>query len=104
MSARALEHAQFDGYDGRGTEDLYVVWTRWHRAGLRINVIPHSPCDHVIRRREAPGYILQQAHHELQGEQVGHLRVQSRPWYEGKPGEAFTPPVAPQPVLAPIPP
>jgi hypothetical protein len=31
MSKRALSLAQFDGYDGSGTEDLYMVWKRWHR-------------------------------------------------------------------------
>jgi len=40
--------AIFDGYDGRGTEDLYVCFHRWYPAGLRIGAIPHSLCDHVI--------------------------------------------------------
>jgi hypothetical protein len=31
MSKRALSLAQFDGYAGSGTEDLYMVWKRWHR-------------------------------------------------------------------------
>lgn len=89
MSPKALALAQFDGYDGGGTEDLYVVWKRWHRAGLRINTIPHCPADHVIRNpdKEAGGYILCQAFHELDGECEGHLRIEKRPWYQQTEGE-----------------
>lgn len=91
MSRRALSLAQFDGYDGSGTEDLYVVWKRWHRHGLKINVIPHSPCDHVIRDRQRKGkFILCQAFHESkEPEFVGHLRIEPRPWYQQTEGEKF---------------
>lgn len=50
MNSRALSLAQFDGYDGGGTEDLYIVWNRWFRAGLKINTITHCPADHVDRK------------------------------------------------------
>ncbi|HEX3817961.1 MAG TPA: hypothetical protein VHW03_06715, partial [Chthoniobacterales bacterium] len=84
--------AQFDGYDGSGTEDLYVVWKRWYRAGLRINVIPHAPCDHVIRDPQSKGgFILCQAHHEQRDpECIGHLRIERRPWYQQAEGEKFS--------------
>lgn len=82
MSERALAVADFSGYDGRGTEDLYINFKRWARVGHRIAAIAHCPCDHVIRDTEAPsGYKLQQAHHEMDGECIGHLRVESREWH-----------------------
>ena len=89
MSREALALAQFDGYDGSGTEDLYVVYKRWHRAGLRISTIPHVPVDHVIRDQQNPGhYILLQAHHESRNpECVGHLRLEHRPWFQQTEGE-----------------
>lgn len=92
MNKTALSLAQFDGYDGGGTEDLYIVWKRWYRHGLKINVIPHSPCDHVIRDRNRKGkFILCQAFHEMKDpECVGHLRIEPRPWYQQIEGEQFS--------------
>jgi hypothetical protein len=84
MNHAALQLANFDGYDGQGTEDLYVVWRRWHPAGLRINVIPHCPCDHVIWQKKKGGaedeYNIILSSHETQGECVGHLRTRKVPW------------------------
>lgn len=108
MAQKALALAQFDGYDGSGTEDLYVVWKRWHREGLLIGAIPHAPCDHVIRnpawkaarkqppnRKQAkpaePKYLLLQAHHERHHAPcVGHLRIERRAWFQQTDGEAFS--------------
>ena len=90
MNRKALDLAHFDGYDGRGTEDLYIVWHRWYQAGLKLNVIPHCLCDHVIRNPGKNGYyILQQACHETEGECVGHLRIRSRPFYSCDLGEEY---------------
>jgi hypothetical protein len=95
MNRRALSLAQFDGYDGSGTEDLYVVWKRWHPAGLKINVIPHCPCDHVIRnldgkKNRSRKFVLCRAYHEYRDpECVGHLRIERRPWYQQTEGETF---------------
>ena len=92
MNSEALAFAQFDGYDGKGTEDLYVVWNRWHQRGLRICVIPHCLCDHVIRDKHAPGKFIQvQPYHETDGECIGHLRLRYRPFYNFEPGEKFDP-------------
>lgn len=92
MNRKALAHADWSGYDGRGTEDLFVVWRRWHQMGLRINVLTHCPADHVIR---APGqegkFICMQVHHETEGECIGHMRFTPKPWYEFSLGEAFNP-------------
>jgi len=92
MNRRALSLAQFDGYDGSGTEDLYIVWKRWYRHGLKINVITHAPCDHVIRDPKNKGkFILCQAYHESRdAECIGHLRIEPRPWYQQTDGEIFS--------------
>lgn len=84
MNRAALDLAYFDGYDGKGTEDLFICWRRWHPAGLRLNVIPHCPCDHVIWAKKKGGdsgvYTLHHGYHEQQGEFRGHLRVRQVPW------------------------
>jgi hypothetical protein len=86
MGPEALALANFEGYDGQGTEDLYVVWKRWWPAGLRINAIAHCPCDHVIWSKKKGGdvkeYTLIQSLHETQGECIGHLRTTKHPWTE----------------------
>jgi len=84
MSKGAIALADFDGYEGRGTEDLYVCWHRWHPAGLRVNVITHCPCDHIIWSKkkgdDASKYTHLVAYHEAEGEYRGHLRIRSIPW------------------------
>lgn len=86
MGPEALATTNFEGYEGAGTEDLHVVWTKWWPAGLRINVITHCPCDHVIWSKKKGGrddeYVLIKASHETQGECIGHLRTQKHPWVE----------------------
>jgi len=90
MNKKALNLAHFDGYDGRGTEDLYIVWHRWFQAELKLNVITHCLCDHVIRNPGKPGYyILQQTYHETEGEFVGHPRFIPRPFYSFDLGECY---------------
>jgi hypothetical protein len=84
MTARALELAHFEGYDGGGTEDLFIGWHRWHPAGIRQAVLPHCPADHVIWSKKKGGspeeYTLHHVYHEQEGECVGHLRVRQSPW------------------------
>jgi hypothetical protein len=86
LNRRALELAHFEGYEGKGTEDLYIVWRRWYPAGIKIAAIPHCPCDHVVRRRDESGkqqhdsYELCMAFHETEGECVGHLRQRKIAW------------------------
>lgn len=86
LNAEALALATFDGYDGKGTEDLFICWRRWHPAGLRINAISHCPCDHVIWEKKKNGdatkYVHVVAYHEEQGELRGHLRTKRLPWRE----------------------
>lgn len=82
LSRRALALADFYGYEGKGTQDLFLCWHRWWPAGCRINVIPHAPCDHVIRAREGEtgGPVHCYAYHEVMGEAQGHLRFRPMPW------------------------
>jgi hypothetical protein len=82
MSKSALAHADYCGYDGRGTQDLYLCWSRWHPAGLRIACVPHIVCDH-IKRQDRDGkteIIHHRAYHEPEGECRGHLRQRSQPF------------------------
>ena len=87
LSARALSLTHFEGYAGHGTEDLFIVWQRWTREGVRINVIPHAPCAHVVRKEGK--FVLCQPHHEQEGDVRGHLRVTYRPWYQHEAGERY---------------
>lgn len=86
MNRDALALANFDGYDGKGTEDLFVVWHRWWPAGLKINAITHCLCDHAIWAKKKGGsteeYYLILSYHETQGEAVGHLRTRKVPWIQ----------------------
>lgn len=85
LNQKALSLATFDGYDGRGTQDLFLCWHRWHPAGIKIACIPHTVCDHVKRRskndsEDSPEIIHYRACHETEGECVGHLRVKRQAW------------------------
>lgn len=81
MSRRALAHADFHGYDGGGTQDLFLCWHRWHPAGLRIACVPHIACDHIKPDPAHPGaFVHHRAYHEPEPAQRGHLRVHTQPW------------------------
>jgi hypothetical protein len=86
MNREALSVAIFDGYEGHGTEDLFIIWHRWFPAKLRINTITHCPCDHVIWQKKKGGdskeYTYIMSYHEEHGEAVGHLRTRKQPWKE----------------------
>jgi hypothetical protein len=85
LSHAALAHADFTGYEGKGTQDLFLCWHRWHPAGLRIAAVPHVACDHIKRRSpsdppDSPEILHHRAYHELEGEHRGHLRVRTQPF------------------------
>lgn len=80
LSKRALALATFDGYDGKGTQDLFLCWRRWHPAGLRMTTITHAVCDHV--KVEGDKIVHYHAFHEPAGEARGHLRVMKKDWIE----------------------
>jgi hypothetical protein len=72
MSKKALELADFTGYVGKGTQDLFLCWNRWYPAGLRIACVPHVVCDHI--KKQGNKIVHYRAFHETQGECKGHLR------------------------------
>lgn len=85
LSAKALAHANFTGYEGRGTQDLFLCWSRWYPAGLRIACVPHIVCDHIKRKAadappESPEIIHYRAYHETEGEYRNHLRTLQQPF------------------------
>ncbi len=86
MSRVALSVASFEGYDGGGTEDLFIIWNRWWPAGIKINAITHCPCDHVIWSKKKGGspdeYTIIRSFHEMHGDAIGHLRTRKQPWKE----------------------
>lgn len=83
MSSRALDAAQFTGYAGGGTQDLWLCWRVWHPLGLRLAVTSHAVCSH-IKPATAEGistkHQLHFARHELGGPAHGHLRQEVAPW------------------------
>jgi hypothetical protein len=76
MSKHALALADFAGYDGRGTQDLFLCWHRWHPAGLRIACVPHVVCDHI--KRDGEKIVHYRAYHEQNPDYKGHLRVRKQ--------------------------
>jgi hypothetical protein len=88
LSKKALSLAQFEGYEGGGTEDLYVIRKKWARNGIRMCAITHCVCDHVIRVKDSKEFILLQCYHESNNQEcLGHLRVDRRPWFQQVDGE-----------------
>jgi hypothetical protein len=82
LSKAALAHSDFTGYEGRGTQDLFLCWSRWHPAALRIACVPHIVCDHIKRQdRDGKTEITHfRAYHEQEGECRGHLRQRPQPF------------------------
>lgn len=92
MSEKALSMAHFDGYEGKGTQDLYLGWNRWKPHGLNMCVTTHAICDHVIRKRDGEeqlweNFEIVNAYHEPEGEFIGHMRQRHSPLYTFEPGE-----------------
>ena len=78
LSSKALSMANFTGYEGKGTQDLFLCWNRWHQSGLKIACVPHVACDHI--KRAVTGITHLRAFHEESGEYKGHLRSRSHPF------------------------
>jgi hypothetical protein len=85
LSKRALSLSTFEGYQGTGTQDLFLCWNRWNPDGMNLACIPHVLCDHVKPERDKDGkrtnkIIHMKAWHESEGESIGHLRTTTVPW------------------------
>lgn len=83
MNKKALSLATFEGYELKGTQDLFLCWSRWHPADIRMCVIPHILCSHVKRKVGEDGkrtdeIEIHEAYHELTGEYAGHIRWRPR--------------------------
>lgn len=87
LGAKALEYSDFTGYEGKGTEDLFLCWRCWYPNGIKIAALPHCLSHHVIRNKASGGYTLCYAYHETEGECVGHIRMKQMPWYSFEAGE-----------------
>jgi len=88
MSKSALGFADFVGFTGRGTEDLYMIWHRFYLKGFRACCITHCPCDHVIRRGEEKEILHCHSYHELRDvEDHGFLKRKYVSFYAHVPGE-----------------
>lgn len=91
MNREAIALCDWTGYEGKGTEDLYINFHRWAANGIRSCCIPHCPCDHVVRNPDPEKALGEFVHvrtgHETEGECVGHLRQWHVRWYSHAPGE-----------------
>jgi hypothetical protein len=73
FSQRALQLANWTGYQGAGTQDLWLGWRCLHQHGLRFAVVPHALASHL---KPVDGKMtLMHAYHELDGLTKGHLRM-----------------------------
>jgi hypothetical protein len=84
LSKKALALADYSGYEGLGTQDLFLCWKRWAPANLKIACIPHIACDHVkhetLSDQNKNPYIHYVAYHETDPNYLGHLRVKYQDW------------------------
>lgn len=94
LSRKALTLADFEGYQGEGTQDLYLGWNFWKPNNINMCVIPHCVCDHIVRRRGEgkdeqlwENFIHVLAYHEAEGECEGHLRQRHITFYNHTAGE-----------------
>ena len=97
LSRKAMLTAHFDGYEGSGTQDLFLGWNCWKPLKMNFAVITHTVCDHIIRARgqdDKDGskqsfekFVHVHAHHENEGDYEGHLRQTHKPHYLFKAGE-----------------
>lgn len=91
VNREALALCDWSGYDGRGTEDLYINYHRWEANTIRMCCITHCPCDHVVRNpdpeKRMGDFVHFRVSHELEGEYEGHLRQRPTEWYAHTPGE-----------------
>lgn len=83
LSKRALALAEFNGYDGAGTQDLFLCWRKWYPRGIKIIGVPEVWCDHIKKRSEgifADKFEHMIAYRETEGEMKGHMRIRAQEW------------------------
>jgi len=90
LSRRAMNCSAFDGYDGGGTQDLFLNQRRWAADDLKSCVITHTVCEHVVAKNDDQGRRVHAfAHHEPQGDCKGHLRINHKAFYKFDGGDTF---------------
>jgi hypothetical protein len=72
FSRKAMDLSNWTGYQGAGTQDLWLGWRCLHQHGLRFAVVPHALCSHL--KRINGKMTLLHSYHETQGDSAGHLR------------------------------
>jgi len=95
FSRKALNYIDFAGYEGKGTSDLFLNHNRHNPNELRIGLVAHCPCDHVVRVKvldKIDGSTKKKtfrteyrhlfAYFEQEGECKGHLRQSEREFVE----------------------
>lgn len=94
ITRKALELANFSGYDGGGTQDLWLCWKVWYPANIKMSVITHSICSHVKRKPAkyaladskmhgpfiGSHLVIMRASHETDPNFFGHLRMEEKIW------------------------
>lgn len=98
FSKNAIQYLDFAGYEGKGTQDLFLAFKKLKQHGIKICVIPHSVSHHVVRDKMEDGtikYKIMMLRHESEGECVGHLRQSEHEFFNHEPGEEF--PIAKEP-------
>ena len=80
LNKKALSLSEFSGYQGKGTQDLYLCWEKWYPKNIRIACIPHCPSDHVKIDKEENKIIHYKAYYETDGEFKNHLRTKIEDW------------------------
>lgn len=71
------ELTNFSGYEGKGTQDLFLVWSKWYPAKKKIGCLVGAPASHV--KRSADGLVIWEPMFVPDNEETaGHLRVNQR--------------------------
>lgn len=79
ITRKALEIANFNSYDGKGTQDLWLCWKVWHPSGVKMSVVPHSRCSHIkykvesVNGVETKKLVSYYVYHDI--ENFGHIRT-----------------------------
>jgi hypothetical protein len=91
MNREALALCDWAGYEGHGTEDLFINYNRWDANDIKMCCIPHCPCDHVVRNpdpnKSLGEFVHVRSFHDTDEEYTGHLRQRPCEWYAHTPGE-----------------
>ena len=103
IGARALDLANFIGYDGGCTQDLWLCWQAWFPKNINLATVTHAICSHVksVEVDMTPDEIaelpvpkgskakqvtkkrvlkIHHATHEMSGARNGHLNRNTKEW------------------------